>query len=115
VLRWRVLLSNGFLQLGRICRVHALPSLINNRIGNAVLNRWCLRRRRFKDGRRRYYLELVAREGLADLAFGSVAGVSASATRRAPAVDYRDLLERRRMLPSNYPTSFRIQQSTLGR
>jgi hypothetical protein len=67
VLRWRVLLSNGFLQLGRICRVHALPSLINNRIGNAVLNRWCLRRRGFKDGRRRYYLELVAREGLAVL------------------------------------------------
>jgi hypothetical protein len=65
ILWYRILFSNGFLELLCVCRLYVLPTLFDGRIGDTGLNRRGLRRHCFQRGRRRHNIELVALEALA--------------------------------------------------
>src|SRR5258705_7913327 len=59
-----MLLSPGLFELLRILRPYAMPSFVDVRIFNTVLNRWWVCCLRLKAGRRRYHIELNAMPGL---------------------------------------------------
>ena len=58
-------MSNGLLELCRICGFYTLPSLMDDRIRQTDLNRRCLFHCRFQYRRRRDHVELVSSSGLA--------------------------------------------------